>query len=139
FGIYCASKYAIETITESYKYELFDFGVDSVIVEPGPFKTDLIYRSSPRPDDKSTINEYGEASQIAEQILDSFDEGYKSKDALPPEVVAEKISELIKMKHGERPLRSIVATADFGVSQVNNAVGSVQNSLIENLGMAHTL
>ena len=42
FGIYCASKYAVEAMAESYRYELSSFGVDSVIVEPGPFWTGLI-------------------------------------------------------------------------------------------------
>ena len=42
FGIYCASKFAVEAMAESYRYELKSFGVDSVIVEPGPFWTRLI-------------------------------------------------------------------------------------------------
>jgi short-subunit dehydrogenase len=35
FGIYCASKFALEALAASYRFELAPFGVDSVIVEPG--------------------------------------------------------------------------------------------------------
>ena len=49
FGIYCASKFALEAVAESYRYELSAQGIDSVIVEPGPFGTALMPgRQSPR-------------------------------------------------------------------------------------------
>lgn len=41
FGLYCASKFAVEALAESLTYELQHVPVDSVIIEPGPFATDL--------------------------------------------------------------------------------------------------
>jgi NAD(P)-dependent dehydrogenase (short-subunit alcohol dehydrogenase family) len=46
-GIYCASKWAIEGWAESLAFEVSRFGVEVVLVEPGPYVTD-IWKSSPR-------------------------------------------------------------------------------------------
>ena len=40
-GPYHASKWAIEALAESLRYELRRFGIDVTLVEPGPFKTAL--------------------------------------------------------------------------------------------------
>ena len=45
--LYCASKWALEGWAESIAYELEPFGIDVVLIEPGPFRTE-IWRSSPR-------------------------------------------------------------------------------------------
>jgi len=38
---YSASKYALEAIADAYRYELLPFGVDSVLVEPGVYRTGI--------------------------------------------------------------------------------------------------
>jgi NAD(P)-dependent dehydrogenase (short-subunit alcohol dehydrogenase family) len=46
-SIYCASKWALEGWAESIAYELDAFGIHVILVEPGPYKTQ-IWRSTPR-------------------------------------------------------------------------------------------
>jgi NAD(P)-dependent dehydrogenase (short-subunit alcohol dehydrogenase family) len=46
-SIYCASKWALEGWAESIAYELDGFGIDVILVEPGPYRTE-IWRSTPR-------------------------------------------------------------------------------------------
>jgi NAD(P)-dependent dehydrogenase (short-subunit alcohol dehydrogenase family) len=46
-SIYCASKWAIEGWAEAIAYEVSPFGIDVVLVEPGPYVTD-IWTNSPR-------------------------------------------------------------------------------------------
>ena len=41
-GLYCASKFALEALTESYRYELASAGIDSVSVEPGAYPTEIL-------------------------------------------------------------------------------------------------
>jgi NAD(P)-dependent dehydrogenase (short-subunit alcohol dehydrogenase family) len=38
-GIYCATKFAVEGITQALAAEMAPFGLDAVIVEPGYFRT----------------------------------------------------------------------------------------------------
>ncbi|RDW56784.1 hypothetical protein BP6252_13968 [Coleophoma cylindrospora] len=40
-GIYCATKFAIEGLTQSLAMEVAPFGISAVIVEPGYFRTSL--------------------------------------------------------------------------------------------------
>lgn len=44
-GLYCASKHALEAISESLSAELASCGIRVLIVEPGPFRTDFLGRS----------------------------------------------------------------------------------------------
>jgi NAD(P)-dependent dehydrogenase (short-subunit alcohol dehydrogenase family) len=46
-SIYCASKWAVEGWAESLAFEVTQFGIDIVLVEPGPYVTE-IWDSSPR-------------------------------------------------------------------------------------------
>ena len=41
FGLYASTKWALEALGESLRYELAPLGIDSVIVEPGAFKTEI--------------------------------------------------------------------------------------------------
>lgn len=134
FGIYCASKFAVEAIAESYRYELSGQGIDSVIVEPGPFGTKLISKS-PKPEDLERLADYGDVAQLPDKMLASFEEFYKTDDAVNPQVVADDIANLIAMSHKERPLRT-VSGIDYGVRDLNASVEPVQRALLKTLGMS---
>lgn len=44
-GAYAASKFAMEGMTEALRHEMRPFGVRVVLVEPGPYKTDIFERN----------------------------------------------------------------------------------------------
>jgi len=134
FGIYCASKFALEAVAESYRYELSAQGIDSVIVEPGPFGTPLISKS-PKPEDQSRLADYGDIAEFPDKMLASFEEFYQTDDAVNPQVVADDIASLIVMSHKERPLRT-VSGLDYGVRDLNASSESFQQTLLETLGMS---
>ncbi|HSI59850.1 MAG TPA: oxidoreductase [Ideonella sp.] len=46
FGIYCASKFAVEAIGEAMRIELGPLGIHVTLVEPGYFRTDFLDPSS---------------------------------------------------------------------------------------------
>ena len=59
FGAYCASKFALEGLTETLSQEV-DFGVRFIIVEPGAFRTNLFtsgaaYESAAMPEYAETV------------------------------------------------------------------------------------
>lgn len=41
YGLYGASKHAVEALTEGYRYELSQLGIDVVLIQPGPYPTGL--------------------------------------------------------------------------------------------------
>ena len=46
-SIYCASKWALEGWAESIAYELEPFGIEVILIEPGPYRTE-IWERTPR-------------------------------------------------------------------------------------------
>ena len=135
FGIYSASKFAVEALAESYRYELSSFGVDSVIVEPGPFWTTLIDKSPHPKSDPQRLVSYGEVASVPNSMLVSFTEFLTADGAPDPQSVADAIGDLVRMT-GPRPLRTVVGL-DYGVTDLNRAVEPIQNELLDQLGMGH--
>ena len=132
FGAYCASKFAAEAMAEAYHYELSPLGIDSVIVEPGPFPSRLI-PNSPSPDGADRVRDYGELAQQSSKFLDLLEAFYASEQAPDPQVVAEAIVELVAMPAHQRPVRT-VAGLDYGVRQVNKVTAPLQRALLDELG-----
>jgi NAD(P)-dependent dehydrogenase (short-subunit alcohol dehydrogenase family) len=46
FGAYCATKFALEGLTETLQEEVAPFGIKTMIVEPGAFRTGLFRRDA---------------------------------------------------------------------------------------------
>jgi NAD(P)-dependent dehydrogenase (short-subunit alcohol dehydrogenase family) len=55
WGVYCATKFAVEALTESLAYELKPLGVTATTVEPGFFRTDFLDSSSLVSTEKSFV------------------------------------------------------------------------------------
>jgi NAD(P)-dependent dehydrogenase (short-subunit alcohol dehydrogenase family) len=55
FGTYTATKHALEGYSQALRYEVSPFGVDIVMVEPGPFGTGLL-ASGQAPAHSDTLN-----------------------------------------------------------------------------------
>ena len=135
FGIYNASKFAVEALSEAYRYDLSGWGIDSVIVEPGPYGTNL-FETIPRPEDTQRLEEYGELAAASEKLIANFAALSESEDARDPREVADAIAELIVTPTGQRPLRTVVGI-DFGVTGFNEVAAPVQRGLLEALEMQH--
>jgi NAD(P)-dependent dehydrogenase (short-subunit alcohol dehydrogenase family) len=60
FGAYCATKFALEGLTETLRDEVAGFGIHTLIVEPGAFRTGLFrpgaaYESTPMDEYADTV------------------------------------------------------------------------------------
>jgi short-subunit dehydrogenase len=136
FGIYCASKFALEAYSESLKYELKPFGVDVSIIEPGPYPSGLLF-SGPKEDNTTTLKSYGEMADVPKAMLQNFDSFYKSDDAPNPQEIPDAILNLIELQKGDRPIRQAVGI-DYNTNELNKRTSSIQENLIKDaLQMEH--
>lgn len=89
-GIYSASKYAVEGLSESLSQEVRDFGIKVIIIEPGDFNTNI---NTTRKVASTSIPEYGELqSKIQSQV------NYEVSKAPTPEIIGYKILSVMKKR-----------------------------------------
>lgn len=138
FGVYCASKHAVEAYSQSLRYELAPFGVEVCIVEPGPFGTNLLF-TGPKEADQNTFEAYGEFKEVPQAMLKNFEGFFASEDAINPQLVADDTLNLIEMEKGTRPTRT-VSGIDYGTVEYNAKTQPIQDALVkEALQMEHLL
>lgn len=132
FGIYHASKWGLEGLSESMRYELAPLGIDVVLVEPGPFSTKFL-NNIIIPDDEELKQAY--------QHVHDFYEGFKNQvkgiyeqggSPTNPMLVVETFEKLIDMPAGTRPLRNLVGL-DFGAQSINDAVEPLRKAILESM------
>jgi NAD(P)-dependent dehydrogenase (short-subunit alcohol dehydrogenase family) len=90
FGAYCATKFALEGLTETLRDEVAPFGIHTLIVEPGAFRTGLFrpgaaYQSAEMPEYADTVGptrayvrdndgtQPGDPAKAAQAILAALD------------------------------------------------------------------
>jgi NAD(P)-dependent dehydrogenase (short-subunit alcohol dehydrogenase family) len=64
FGVYNASKFALEGFSEALAQEVIPFGIKVVIVEPGPFRTQFLSGSLKMPKNKIALYQKGPVAQM---------------------------------------------------------------------------
>ena len=114
FGVYHASKWGLEGLSETMRYELAPLGIDVVIVEPGPFSTNFFQNVIP-----ATNDDVASAYKHVGEFIDGFGQNVQSmfedeNAPTDPMIVVKTIESLIDSPTGSRPLRTI-AGADFGL------------------------
>ncbi|MCU1327627.1 MAG: family oxidoreductase [Bryobacterales bacterium] len=57
---YCATKFALEALADAYRFELYPFGIESVLVEPGIYRTP-IFDQLMKPADPERSADFGGA------------------------------------------------------------------------------
>lgn len=135
FGFYGASKFAVEALTDSLRYELSRLGVDVALVQPSAYPTQM-YGSAAQPADTARVAEYGEVGEVPGAIFQQIMSMFESSDAPNPHDIAEAIAALIDTPKGTRPARTVVG-ASFGADTLNDATAPVQAGAVRGLGLEH--
>jgi NAD(P)-dependent dehydrogenase (short-subunit alcohol dehydrogenase family) len=134
FGLYGASKYAVEALTDSYRYELSQLGVDVVLVQPSAYPTNM-YANMQQPGDAKRGDGYGAVGEIPDKMFETFRSIFTGANSPNPHDVAEAIANLVALPRGSRPARTVVGQP-FGVDVINQQTASVQAQVVEGLGLA---
>lgn len=106
YGVYSSSKFAMETLSEAFDFELRPFGIKTFLVEPGSFTTDFstnVHKSA------------GAENSVYKDLMNFIDNFHKSQGNIPknlkwlfsPERVANKIYE-IGSTPGYRSFRNVI-------------------------------
>lgn len=133
FGIYGATKFALEALTDSYRYELSQLGVDVALVQPSAYPTNM-YAAIQQPADAAVAEAYGEIGTIPGKMFESFMGMFQGENAPNPHDIAEAIGALIDTPKGSRPARTVVGQS-FGADAINDAIAPVQHGAVEALGL----
>lgn len=129
-GFYCASKFALEALAESYGYELAAQGIESVIVEPGAYET-AVFGNSAAAADVARTDTYGPAREFPAKLS-----GALLSAAGNAQEVADAVLRILETPAGKRQLRYLVGASSFGVDEINALSRKVQASLLEAFGIA---
>lgn len=135
FAVYHASKWGVEGYSLGLRREIAHAGIDVVVVEPGPFGTELFPRA-PAPADDERVSSY---DPVLMETFGAMGEAFEGLFADPsltdPEQVVDRMIELIEMDPGTRPFRSVVGV-DFGVRERNASDEPHDAPMLEALGLA---
>ncbi len=130
FGLYCASKFALESLAEAYHYELAPQGIESSIVEPGAYQTP-VFGNIVKAADPARTDTYGAANQVPAKI-----NAILTASAGNPQEVADAVLRIVETPAGQRKLRYRISAASLGVDEINALTEQVQARLFEAFGIA---
>lgn len=137
FGLYSSTKWALEALGESLRYELAPLGVDSVVVEPGAFKTE-IQGKFVEPNDPGRNEDYARAGSDGSNFVGALESYFASDAYRGPEAVAEAIAKVIDTPFGSRPLRVPVGADLEAVHRINEATEPIQRDVLRQFGFEPT-
>lgn len=135
FGIYGASKFAVEALSDSLHYELSQLGVEITLVQPSAYPTQM-YSNALVPADGDRVSAYGKIGEIPSAMFQHFMTVFQSPDAPDPREVGKAIVRLVAQPKGSRPARLVVG-ASFGTDRVNEQTAPVQSEVLASLGLGH--
>lgn len=134
-GLYAATKFAVEALAESYRYELKPTGVESTIVQPGAFPTEF-GANMPVGADQARAAGYGPLENGLQQFGETLQQMFAVPNPPDPQEVADAIVDLIEAPAGKRPPRVVVDRFNAqAATMLNDAHASVQRLLLGGMGM----
>ncbi len=128
-GLYCASKHALEALTECYRYELAASGIDSVSLQPGAYKTEIFSKIG-KGEDSVRAEKYGIGAELPARV-----DSLLNQTTADPQEIADAALKIIRTPFGQRKLCYRIGTGGIGVEQVNAVTEEVQDKLLQAFGV----
>jgi NAD(P)-dependent dehydrogenase (short-subunit alcohol dehydrogenase family) len=137
FGTYTATKHALEGYTQALRYEVSPFGVDIVLVEPGPFGTGLL-ASGQAPAHNEVLETYGELTGVPTTMGENFAQMLQSENAPDPQWVVDAYLKLAEQPFGSRPTRTVVGIT-WGTDEINDLTQPIQDRILKEMQLESVL
>jgi NAD(P)-dependent dehydrogenase (short-subunit alcohol dehydrogenase family) len=131
---YAMTKYALECMTDSYAMELAPFGIEFSLIQPGGFPTNFM-AAGMQPGDTARIQSYGEFADAPQKAFAGFGEFMSGPNAPNPQLVADKVVEIIALPSGSRPARApIDLMLGQALQAINDTCSAVQQQIAASWG-----
>ena len=120
-GVYHATKYAIEALSDALRFELRGFGIDVSLVEPGLIRTRFgeaasASISAATPEDEGSSGPYSHFNRQVARITEEAYEGPLARLGAGPDAVAETIATALSAKR-PKPRYPVTASARLLINQ----------------------
>lgn len=128
-GLYCASKFALEALTETFHYELAAQGIDCISLQPGAYPTGIADKIGGG-DDPARADVYGAIREVPRRIIRQV-----AASKADPQEFADKVLEIIRTPSGQRALRYRMGSGAGGVETINEVCERVQEQMLAAFGI----
>lgn len=109
-GAYCASKFALEGLTDALRLELAGSGIHVSLIEPGPIRTRFVETALSRFKETVAIDQSPHAADYRRR-LEQMQAGGRNTFKLEPEAVAAKLVHAVESRRPKR--RYFVTTPTY--------------------------
>jgi NAD(P)-dependent dehydrogenase (short-subunit alcohol dehydrogenase family) len=139
-GPYVASKFAADALAQVTAYEVGQFGVETVIVMPGPFTRGTEhFPNASHASDEERSRAYADLDPLVARNEEATAALFPPGVDAHPKAVADEIARILALPVGTRPFRSVVDFSDAGVDVVNEALRHAQERYVNRLGFGELL
>jgi len=121
-GPYCASKFAVEGLSDAMRRELSLYGIKVIVIQPGPIRTE-IWRKAKEEDTAYPSSIFDPYLSERDRIIDK-----RSSGALPVEQVAELI--LKCAEHSNPDTRYLIAAKPWMIKLVKRLPDKIADYLL---------
>ncbi|HOV99858.1 MAG TPA: SDR family NAD(P)-dependent oxidoreductase [Rhodoglobus sp.] len=139
-GPYVASKSAFDALAQVTSYEANHFGIETVIVMPGPFTHGTEhFPNSGRASDQAVTGQYAELDSYVARNEDATNALFTPGEDADPTAVANEITRILALPTGQKPARSVVDFSHGGVEKVNDLTLTAQREYVTRMGFQDLL
>lgn len=139
-GPYVASKAAFDVMAQATRYEVAPLGIETVIVMPGPFTRGTShFPSASRASDETRAQRYQALDPLVARNLEATNSLFPDGVDPNPEAVADEITRILALPHGQRPFRSVVDFTRFGVEDIIDATEHHIHEAMNHMGLQQLL
>jgi NAD(P)-dependent dehydrogenase (short-subunit alcohol dehydrogenase family) len=124
---YNATKFALEGLVEGSYVELIGQGIETVLIEPGAYATELWQKAGVHADRQDIITSYGEETQQMNEAISAAFGQILEKNKPNPQLIADAAIRLVNAEKGKRPLRTPVDISANGLDiEYNEATTEIK-------------